>query len=156
MVRKLLRKLLSGNWHCWLCQGEWTDRGCGMWMAFWKHKDWCPLKTHRVLSDGSRVYEGATMHRYWISWIQPGDDYRPLTFPPNEQILGWWCSGYDADDNATLCAVVSAANDEDAQDAVRTDWPEAEQWRFISQREEGFMPGDRFVLEPWMKERLGV
>lgn len=46
-IKNLLRRFLSGNWHCLICRGEWTDRGTGMEMAFWKHKDWCPLKKDR-------------------------------------------------------------------------------------------------------------
>jgi hypothetical protein len=47
---------------------------------------------------------------YWISWVQPTNDYRPLAYPPHEAILGWWCSGY-AEDGATLCAMVTAESE---------------------------------------------
>lgn len=38
-------------------------------------------------------------NRWWLSWVQTTEDVRPLTDPPNENILGWWCSGYDAEDS---------------------------------------------------------
>lgn len=57
MIKRLFTWLLVHGTACYLCRGEWTDRGSGMWMAFWKHKDWCPLKTHKVLPDGSREYD---------------------------------------------------------------------------------------------------
>lgn len=28
--------------------------------------------------------------RFWLSWHQPTEDYRPLTDPPVEGVLGWW------------------------------------------------------------------
>lgn len=34
------------------------------------------------------------MSYYWISWVQPGDDVRPLHYPPGERVLGWWSTGY--------------------------------------------------------------
>jgi len=70
------------------------------------------------------------------------------------QILGWWCSGYDEKDEAVLCALVLAASPEDAEKAVKKDWPEAYKWRFVDQREDDFVPGNRFVLEPWMQKRV--
>lgn len=90
---------------------------------------------------------------YWLSWIQPTPDYRPLKDPPNEAVLGWWCSGYDSDDNATLCAGVLATSDKVAKKNVRMDWPEAREWRFCTVQEKGFTPGDRFPLTGWAKKR---
>lgn len=100
------------------------------------------------------------MKRYWISWVCAADDYRPLTFPPHEAICGWWCSGRDASDNAILCAVVDAASDSDAAQAIFREWPEAAEavqqsgWRFMEQRVQGWSPGDRFLAAPWMVDRL--
>ena len=88
----------------------------------------------------------------WISWHQPTDDYRPLTYPPNPAILGWWCSGY-TDDAATLCALVQAPDEAIAQAAVLKDWPEAERWRFCEPRETTSL-GDRFKPTEWMIERM--
>lgn len=71
------------------------------------------------------------MNRWWLSWYQPGPDYRPLTYPPNEQILGWWCTGQGGPvagsdvDLFTLCALVEAKTEAAAWKAVRKDF----RWR---------------------------
>jgi hypothetical protein len=92
--------------------------------------------------------------RFWISWHQPTEDHRPLTYPPNTSVLGWWCSGSDEKDRWTLCALVRAGTEADAQAAVLTDWPEAEDWRFCNEVGTNFQPGDRFPLSEWMKTRI--
>lgn len=89
----------------------------------------------------------------WISWYQPTADYRPLTFPPNQAILGWWCTGESANGDATLCALVRADSEEKAQDAVKHDWPEADEWRFCEERGNTEL-GSRFPPNDWMKERM--
>lgn len=94
--------------------------------------------------------------RFWVSWHQPTDDYRPLTDPPHPQVLGWWCSGYDANDVSILCALVEAESETDAEVFVVISWPEAERWRFCEPKGTDWLPGDRFPLSPWMTERLGV
>lgn len=98
--------------------------------------------------------------RFWVSWECTANDYRPLSFPPNEAICGWWCSGYSADDNAILCAVVDAENEGGVMKAVYADWPEAENyvrefdWRFFKPQDTNWKPGDRFPASEWMLERL--
>lgn len=92
--------------------------------------------------------------RFWISWFQPTKDHRPLTFPPNEAIAGWWCSGYNSVDHATICAAVDAESEDDAHEAIKKDWPEATGWRFCEQVESEFRPNDRFPPSPWMVPRL--
>jgi hypothetical protein len=101
----------------------------------------------------------ATKQRFWASWLQPTEDYRAVTFPPNEAIIGYWCSGYasGANDEAVpiLCAVVDAADEEAAAEAVKKDWPEWPEWRFIEPRHPDFKPGDRFPIESeWMQKRF--
>lgn len=95
------------------------------------------------------------MARFWVSWNQPTEDYRPLNFPPNQKVLGYWCSGFSADDSATLCALVDAEHESDAMAAIQADWPEAAAhlWRFIEPRTADWLPGDRFPLSDWMRER---
>jgi hypothetical protein len=92
--------------------------------------------------------------RYWVSWHQPSDDIRPLTFPPNIRVLGWWCSGYDSDDVPQLCAIVDAPSQNDAFEAISKDWPEAERWRFCDEKPADWLPNNRFPLSDWMKGRL--
>lgn len=95
----------------------------------------------------------STPRRFWVSWLQPTIDYRPLRYPPFNPIMGWWCSGYDENDVATLCAVVLADDDEEAKFNVLQEWPEAERWRFCEEKPAGWVPGDRFPLSDWMKPR---
>lgn len=92
--------------------------------------------------------------RWWISWLQPTEDYRPLNYPPNGDILGWWCSGYNELDVATLCALVKGKDARAARKAIRKEWPEAGDWRFENNVASDWLPGDRFPLTDWMRERL--
>lgn len=90
---------------------------------------------------------------FWISWEQPTEDYRPLTYPPNPAILGWWCSG-SGEGYFTLCAYVEAENEAAAEEAVLKDWPEIEHWRFCQGRDH-YEPSDRFPVDDgWAAERL--
>jgi hypothetical protein len=90
----------------------------------------------------------------WLSWVCKEDDYRPISFPPNESILGWWCSGYDGDDNAIICALVKCEDEESAAAAIQKDWPEFDgNWRFISDFESNTL-SDRFRASDWSAERL--
>lgn len=92
--------------------------------------------------------------RFWLSWYQPTDDYRPLTDPPHPQVLGWWCSGYDSTGQPIICACVEAVSEDDAKTYVGISWPEATSWRFIEERDAAWTPNDRFPLSDWMKERF--
>lgn len=93
--------------------------------------------------------------RYWASWIQRKDDYRPLTYPPNEAILGWWCTGYDNEGWPIICALVEAADEEAAAEAVKKDWPEWVEWRFLDATKPDYLPSrDRFPRVGFMLERM--
>lgn len=105
------------------------------------------------------------MSRYWASFVCTAEDYRPLTYPPNDRILGWWCSGYtpsqfddDDEEYAVLCLAIDAADEAGAVDAVLEDWPAFSdngcEWRFLEERPDEWRPGDRFPLAPWMTERF--
>jgi hypothetical protein len=94
--------------------------------------------------------------RYWISWHQPGTDCRPLSYPPNRWILGWWESG-TTDAGSNLCALVEDRTEELAKASIRVDWPEADgNWRFCEAKSDDFVPGSRFPIEQgdWMHERV--
>lgn len=92
--------------------------------------------------------------RFWCSWHQPGADNRPLTYPPNAAIVGWWCSGERGDGESTLCAVVDVDQEADVEPAVLQDWPEAHEWRFIEAKDDKWLPSSgRFPLSDWMKAR---
>jgi hypothetical protein len=94
-------------------------------------------------------------NRWWLSWVQTSEDFRPLAHPPNKDVLGWWCSGYDADDNAILCAAVIGSTERDAKKAIAKDWPESKtaNWRFCRLLE-SLELSDRFPLDSWAKERF--
>ena len=99
------------------------------------------------------------MERYWLSWYQPRPDPRPLTFPPNGAILGWWrtgeCPENFVDGAFTLCALVEAETDELAWAAVRVDWPDMAGRRFCDAvGHEYQITSDRFPLSDWMIDRL--
>jgi len=94
--------------------------------------------------------------RFWISWHQPTEDFRPLNFPPKQNVLGWWCSGYGGDDTPILCALVEATHEGMAKAVVREDWPEAEKFRFCEPRDNEWRPSDRFPLSDWMEQRLAA
>lgn len=94
------------------------------------------------------------MTRFWVSWYQTTEDYRPISYPPNENVLAWWCTG-QSDSGATLCAVVAAPDEHHAMKAIQTDWPEMNEWRFCDVKDPDWAPrSDRFPLKDWQVERL--
>jgi hypothetical protein len=94
------------------------------------------------------------MKRFWMSWNEPARDHRPLNYPPNPQILGWWCSGYGSDDVAMLCAWVEATDEDTARAAILLDWPGNKSWRFGDEVGRDWRPGNRFPLPDWSKDRV--
>jgi hypothetical protein len=97
---------------------------------------------HKMEKDEGEV------QRHWLSWHEFEEDYRPINFPPNEAILGWWCSGsgeHGDKEYHTICAVVEAAGD--PWKAVEIDWPGAsEHQRFGDAVAADWTPGDRFPI----------
>jgi hypothetical protein len=93
--------------------------------------------------------------RYWVSWYQNTEDYRPVDYPPNKSVLGWWCTGY-TDSGVTLCAAIEATSEENVCKAIWIDWPEADtnNLRFCTEKSDDFVPGDRFPMSDWMIERF--
>ncbi len=96
------------------------------------------------------------MKRFWISWYQPGEDYRPVYDPKKESEPfdhRYWSSGQRCSDDAwTMCALVEAKTEAAAKKAVKKYWPEAGEWRFCEEKPMGWDPGDRF---PMKKEAKG-
>jgi hypothetical protein len=112
--------------------------------------------TRYDIDAAGKHQEMVPKQRFWLSWVDPCQDYRPLHDPPNPSILGWWHSGY-ADDGATICAAVEAHSPDDARDAVILDWPEVSQihdWRFCEPVAIDWRPNDRFPLADWMVPRF--
>lgn len=93
--------------------------------------------------------------RFWISWYQPTDDWRPVYDPAMEsEPFGhrYWCSGQRCGDDAwTVCAIVEASDAHTARCAVQKYWPEAFEWRFCEEKAMDWTPGDRFPI-PSTKE----
>lgn len=92
---------------------------------------------------------------FHISWYQHTEDYRPLTFPPNEDVLSWWCSGY-SDDGAIIVAYVTGVDEASALSAVQKDWPEMtadNDLRFLNQATH-YVDSGRFPIPDWGEERV--
>lgn len=96
--------------------------------------------------------------RFWISWEERSEDYRPLTDPPEAAIIGWWCSGKAGDGSfSTICAWVEADSEEAAQSTIVRDWPGDDRvWRFVNAVADDWRPGDRFPLSDWSKKRAAL
>jgi hypothetical protein len=100
------------------------------------------------------------MKRWWLSWYQAGPDHRPMTYPPNEAILGWWCTGFTDEAGGfsnvdILCALVQAESEDAAWAAVLKDWPDMIDHRFIEPKEADYaVQSDRFPLSDWMIPRM--
>jgi hypothetical protein len=99
------------------------------------------------------------MKRWWASWCCYDDDYRPLTYPPNKEILGWWVtdktpSDLFGPDRVTICGLIQAPTEAHAREAIQTDWPDADT-RFVVEKEPyEFEESDQFPLSDWMVSRL--
>ena len=85
--------------------------------------------------------------RWWVSWWQPTEDYRPLTWPLPEYIYGYWCTGEDAQGRFSLVAWVECDAELKVPELIRKHWPEAEDWRFCSEVDMDWAPNDRFPLK---------
>lgn len=92
------------------------------------------------------------MRNFWISWIGPDHGFE-LHWP-------WWVSGYrlgnDEDgDTPTICAAVQAKDEDGAKEiilACHDERPKAIEWRFCSEREDGWSPfNSRFPRAKWMR-----
>lgn len=92
--------------------------------------------------------------QWWLSWYESSHDFRPIVHPPNQNILGWWHSGYDSNNDATLCAMVKAKTADEAWSYIIGDWPGEKRKRFEEKHPIGYRPGDRFPLNEWMKDRF--
>lgn len=91
------------------------------------------------------------MKRFWISWYQPTDDYRPVYDPKKESEPldhNYWASGQRGSDNAwTMCAIVFGKTEAAAKKTIQVYWPEAKEWRFCEEVSEDWTPGDRFPMK---------
>lgn len=100
------------------------------------------------------------MKRFWVSFYFLDSDYRPIGWPPEPGILGYWDSGTRCEDGATTLVIwLEAENAEKAKELLGSDkcWPEVAQgveWRFFEERDLDWRPNDRFPLAAWSKERL--
>jgi hypothetical protein len=89
-----------------------------------------------------------TVTRFWVSWVQPTDDYRPVKHPLPAH-LHYWCSGFDASGMPILCAMIDATTRINAEDQLMDYWPEVAgiEWRVFEEKESDWTPGDRFPME---------
>lgn len=86
--------------------------------------------------------------RYWVSWVQPTEDFRPMMWPLPSN-MDYWCSGYDSDGMPILCALIDAESDVRAREQIAAYWPETTgvNWRTWDEKPDDWTPGDRFPLE---------
>lgn len=85
-----------------------------------------------------------SMRRYWLSWLEAGEDPRPIMFPAPRCVVAWWCSGtgeLNGSPCLSICAVVDAVDDVDAKAGIATPggWMPIG-WRFCERRPDGWMP----------------
>lgn len=95
--------------------------------------------------------------RFWISWYQKTEDYRPLVYPPQKGIIGWWCSGTRlSDGSSTLVALVEVENEDNIPELLKPHWKDEERsdFRFVEEVDMDWKPNNRFPLSDWMKERI--
>lgn len=99
----------------------------------------------------------STRTRFWLSWYEKSEDYRPLNDPPNERILGWWNTGFSPG-YTTIVALVEAYTEEAAWAAVEGDWPGAsKEIRFCEDKGRDYVvTSDRYPLKDWEKQRMGL
>jgi hypothetical protein len=101
---------------------------------------------------------GVRMKRYWVSWHQLSDDYRPLQDPPQpENVKAWWCSG-SGSGYSILCSIVDAESEWEVRQAIEQAWGSGDvgDFRFIEECANDWLPGNRFPIEKdWERERLG-
>lgn len=95
------------------------------------------------------------MRRFWVSWYQPGPDYRPEKWPMDPAFIGYWCSGSgedkDGNDNFSLCALIDGESEEAVRANIAAHWkeyPDAEE-RFFNEVAADHLPNDRFPLPDW-------
>lgn len=105
--------------------------------------------------------------RFWISWWQPGPDWRPVVWPPPPEILGYWCSGETMEEKPrfSVCVLIempkaalhapAAARRARAAGIITEMWPEAilsesaDECRFFDEVDPEWVPNDRFPLPDW-------
>jgi len=91
-----------------------------------------------------------------MSWYDA--DARPVCWPAPAGVLGFWESGVTAEEPArvTVVALVDAPDADAAQAIIAAGWPDVGKdrfgWRFVEEREVGFVPGDRFRRPKWAEE----
>lgn len=97
------------------------------------------------------------MKFFWISWYQPGEDYRPPKWPLPKSFLGYWCSGEAFDGSySTLCAHVKAKDESAAKSLIAASWPDHGDFRFCEEKAEGWTPGSRFPKPKWATSATAV
>lgn len=92
--------------------------------------------------------------RFWLSWQQEGEDYRPVKWPPPDGVLAFWCSGFAGDlSYSCVVAIVDAPNEAKAKSIITKAWkPGVGEWRFCREYGKDEPPGDRFPAPEWSVE----
>lgn len=96
---------------------------------------------------------------FWVGWQFKGADWRPIHFPPNEGILGWWKTGEAGCGEPTISTLVGwveAETEEAAVALVSEEWDvdlRGGDLRFVEQKQK-VVTSDRFPTKDWMVGRL--
>lgn len=94
------------------------------------------------------------MNIYWASW-ETEQEFDETKFPPNDQVIGYWYSGY-GEIGDIICAYVVANDESSATKAIRQTWPDFYgDYRFI-EIEECFYSNSRFAYKEgdWVHQRI--
>ena len=92
---------------------------------------------------------------YWLSWYDT--DSRPLRVdPPADGILGYWRTGYTADNLETVAAAIEAENEAAAWALVEREWDGPKERRRFSEMLRGplsAVASSRFPVDDWARPR---
>ena len=89
------------------------------------------------------------MRRYWVSW------WAKVEHGPFEIHSPWWFTGFNEDEDHSVCAAIQAKDEDDAMEKVFASYdirPEHLDFRFVEERPADWTPfSDRFPRRDWMQ-----
>jgi hypothetical protein len=95
------------------------------------------------------------LKRWWCSWTtEEIGNYRPLTDPPSENILGWWFCGFNKKHCAVISAIVAADTKQQAWEFIDLDFPVDKDTRPCQEIPTNYILNEKFFpLSDWMVKR---
>ena len=89
---------------------------------------------------------------YWLSWYDT--DSRPVHVdPPADGILGYWRTGYTADNLEIVVAAIEADDEAAAWALVEREWDGPKERRRFSEVLRRPMASSRFPVDDWARAR---